>query len=52
MMRNYGALKLIGCITAAMAMGILIQIFLPNILIIAVCCVLVVVMGIVIAKSL
>ena len=50
-MRNCGPLKLIGCLAAAVALGILIQIFLPNILIIAICCVLVVVMGFVIAKS-
>ena len=49
-MKQCGLLKMIGWISAAIALGILIQIFLPNILIIAICCVLVLVMGIVVAK--
>lgn len=42
--------KTIACFAAAVALGILIQIFLPDILIIAISCVLVLVMGILIAK--
>lgn len=42
--------KTVSCIAAAIALGILIQIFLPDILIIAVCCVLILIMGVVIAK--
>ncbi|MBQ7935450.1 MAG: hypothetical protein IJ333_03780 [Clostridia bacterium] len=49
-MKHNSLLKTIGCISASIALGILIQIFLPDILIIAIVCVLVVVMGIVIAK--
>ena len=49
-MKNNCVLKTVGCISAAIALGILIQIFLPEILIIAICCVLIVIMGIVIAK--
>ena len=49
-MKHNSLLKTIGCIAASVALGILIQIFLPDILIIAIVCVLVVVMGIVIAK--
>ncbi len=49
-MRKSGMIKTIGCFAAAIAIGILIQIFLPDILIIAICCFLILVMGIVIAK--
>ena len=49
-MRKNDLIKSAGNIIAAVAMGILIQIFLPDILIIAICCVLVVVMGVIIAK--
>lgn len=48
-MKN-GFFKMVGCFVAAVALGILIQIFLPDILIIAICCSLIMVMGIVIAK--
>lgn len=43
-------IKTLAIIAAAVALGILIQIFLPDILIIAICCILVLVMGIAIAK--
>lgn len=49
-MKNNCVLKTVGCIAAATALGILIQIFLPDILIIALCCVLIIIMGLVIAK--
>ncbi len=49
-MRGNCVLKTVGCLAAAVAAGILIQIFLPDILIIAICCVLIAIMGIVIAK--
>lgn len=49
-MKNNCVLKTVGCAAAAVALGILIQIFLPDILIIAICCVLIMVMGLVIAK--
>ncbi len=49
-MKHHGLLKMIGFISAAIAFGILIQIFLPNILIITLCCILVIIMGLVIAK--
>ncbi len=49
-MRNQCVFKTIGCLAAAVAAGILIQIFLPDILIIAICCILIAIMGIVIAK--
>ncbi len=49
-MRNNCWLKTVGCISAAIALGILIQIFLPDILIIAICCALIILMGLVIAK--
>ena len=49
-MKKNCCLKTIGCLAAAVAGGILIQIFLPDILIIAICCILIAVMGIVIAK--
>lgn len=50
MKKRGNVIKTVGCIAAAVALGILIQIFLPDILIIAICCVLVLIMGIVIAK--
>ena len=43
-------IKTLAIIAAAVALGILIQIFLPDILIIAICCILVLIMGIAIAK--
>ncbi len=43
-------IKTLAIIAAAVALGILIQIFLPDILIIAICCILVVIMGIAVAK--
>ena len=49
-MRKGGIVGSLGCFAAAIALGILIQIFLPDILIIAICCVLILIMGIVIAK--
>ena len=49
-MGNHCFLKTVGCLATAIAVGILIQIFLPDILIIAICCILIAVMGIVIAK--
>ncbi|MBQ4052471.1 MAG: hypothetical protein IJD09_02365 [Clostridia bacterium] len=49
-MKHQNLLRIIGCVAASIALGILIQIFLPNILIIALCCILVIVMGLVIAK--
>lgn len=49
-MKKNNILKTVGCIAAAVALGILIQIFLPDILIIAICCILVLIMGVVIAK--
>ena len=42
--------KMLGLLAAAVALGVLIQIFLPDILIIAICCILILVMGVVIAK--
>lgn len=42
--------KWLGLLSAAVALGMLIQIFLPDILIIAICCVLVIVMGVAIGK--
>jgi hypothetical protein len=50
MKKKCGIFKTIGCAAAAVALGILIQIFLPDILIIAICCILVLIMGILIAK--
>ena len=49
-MKKFHALKIAALIAAAIAFGILIQIFLPDILIIAICCILVLIMGIAIAK--
>ncbi len=49
-MKCNGLIKIGGCVVASIALGILIQIFLPDILIIAICCVLVVIMGVLIAK--
>ena len=49
-MRKTKIFKTVSCIAAAIALGILIQIFLPDILIIAVCSVLILIMGVVIAK--
>lgn len=49
-MKRGGLIKAAGCFSAAVALGMLIQIFLPDILIIAVCCVMVIVMGVLIAK--
>lgn len=42
--------KMISVIAASVALGVLIQIFLPDILIIAICCLFVVIMGIAVAK--
>lgn len=50
MKKKHSVFKTVGCIAAAVALGILIQIFLPDILIIAISCVLVLIMGILIAK--
>lgn len=50
MKKRGNPLKIIACFAGAVALGILIQIFLPDILIIAICCFLVLIMGIVIAK--
>ncbi len=49
-MKKSHLFKTLGIIAAAVALGILIQIFLPDILIIAICCILVLIMGIAIAK--
>ncbi|MBQ7095336.1 MAG: hypothetical protein IJN80_02635 [Clostridia bacterium] len=49
-MKRGGLIKAAGCFAAAVALGMLIQIFLPDILIIAICCVMVIVMGVLIAK--
>ena len=49
-MKHHGMIRIAGCVAASVALGILIQIFLPDILIIAICCVLVLIMGIMIAK--
>ena len=49
-MKKNSVLKTVSCIAAAVALGILIQIFLPDILIIAISCILVIIMGVVIAK--
>ena len=49
-MRKNDFCKLMAIIAAAIALGILIQIFLPDILIIAICCVLIIIMGIAVAK--
>ena len=49
-MKGNNLIKIAGCVAASVALGILIQIFLPDILIIAICCVLVVIMGVLIAK--
>ena len=51
-MKKNCTLKTAGCLASAVAGGILIQIFLPDVLIIAICCALIVVMGVLIAKSL
>lgn len=50
MKKKHSIFKTVGCIAAAVALGILIQIFLPDILIIAISCILVLIMGILIAK--
>lgn len=49
-MKRNKLMKTIGCIAASVAFGVLVQIFLPNVLITVLCCILIVVMGIVIAK--
>lgn len=49
MKRNHFC-KMMCIIAGSVALGILIQIFLPDILIIAICCILVIIMGIVVAK--
>ena len=49
-MKNCQIFKTVAIIASAIALGVLIQIFLPDILIIAICCILVLIMGIVIAK--
>ena len=49
MKRNHFC-KMLCIIAASIALGILIQIFLPDILIIAICCILVIIMGIAVAK--
>ena len=49
-MKKKHLFRMLACFAAAVALGILIQIFLPDILIIAICCLLVLVMGRAIAK--
>ncbi len=49
-MKKKHLFRMLGYFAAAVALGILIQIFLPDILIIAICCLLVLIMGIAIAK--
>ena len=49
-MKNRNFIKITGCVTASVALGILIQIFLPDILIVAVCCLFLIIMGFWIAK--
>ena len=49
-MKKHHVFKTVALIAAAVALGILIQIFLPDILIIAISCVLVLIMGVVMAK--
>ena len=43
-------LKVVAMIAASVAFGILIQIILPDVFIIAICCALILIMGIVVAK--
>lgn len=42
--------KVVGVVLSAVAFGMFIQIFLPDILIIAICCAIIMVMGILVAK--